>query len=142
MEKEQLNHINRIRKELGISTKLEDKEKGVRGSEGFLWGFPDGYDDLSNEWTLYYEIENRQNHPDTNILKYWPILEGNSSKKIILIQWYLQKSKYINRWELAKFIADKIESHVGSRFKYFVTENEIEFETKLSEVRSLLGQLK
>jgi hypothetical protein len=141
-QKGQLADINIIRRTVGIPIKSDEREKGIKGIDGFYWGFPDGFDRLNEGWIIYYEIENGQHHPDTNVLKYWPILEEHIELKIILIQWLQRKPKSRNRWELSKFVARKMEIELRNRFKYFFIEDEMEFETKLSEVRSLISQLK
>lgn len=119
-----LEYINQIRTNLGIPINPIEKERGIKGNKGFYWGFPDGFNELSENTKVYYEIEYGQNHPNTNVLKYWPILEENEALNIILIQWIIKKPKSKNRWELSKFIGDKMEKTFPKRFTYCFLEYE------------------
>ena len=117
-----LADINSIRIKIGLSPKLEEKEKGIKGKAGFYWGFPDGVDELKENKFIYYEIEDGQQHQCTNVLKCWPLLEEDENINIILIQWLKKKSKSKNRWELGKFVAKKMEHAFPERFKYIFLE--------------------
>jgi len=74
---------------------------------------------------LIVEIESSQPHPDTNVTKYWYILEKNPDIKITLIQifgrGFLEKSKndYRSRLELCGFMAKKMKREFKERFIYF-----------------------
>ena len=117
-----LADINLIRIKIGLSPKLGEKEKGIRGIDGFFWGFPDGVDKLSENKFIYYEIEDGQQHQCTNVLKCWPLLEEDENINIILIQWLKKKPRSKNRWELAKFVGEKMEQVLPHRFKYIFLE--------------------
>lgn len=117
-----LADINSIRIKIGLSPKLEEKEKGIKGKDGFYWGFPDGVDELKENNFIYYEIEDGQQHQCTNVLKCWPLLEEDENINIVLIQWLKKKSKSKNRWELGKFVAKKMVQAFPERFKYVFLE--------------------
>lgn len=79
---------------------------------------------LGQDNWLFVEIENAQPHPDTNVSKYWTLLDKNKDVNITLIQIFgkrfLEESKndYRSRLDLCKFIADKIHKEYGKRFIY------------------------
>ena len=128
---------NEIRLHLGLQSKENEKELGIRCLTGNFWGFPDGMDLLNEESILYYEIEEGQHHPDTNVLKYWPVLDENPSSKIILVQWLRKKPKSPNRWKLAQFVARKIAENLPNRFQYiFLEYDSPNNEAKLKELKN------
>lgn len=116
---------NQIRLKIGLPTKELEKERGIKCLEGNFWGFPDGQDALPDGRVIFYEIEEGQAHPCTNVSKYWPVLEENPEMKIVLIQWLVKKPKSINRWRLAKFLANKMINFFPDRFHYFSLEFDI-----------------
>ena len=127
---------NLIRTRLGLQLKEAEKEQGFKCLEGDYWGFPDGQYMSMSGHTVLYEIEEGQQHPCTNVLKYWPVLEENSSIKIILIQWLTKKLKSKNRWLLAKFVAKKISAAFPNRFEYvFLEFDDSENEMKLEKLK-------
>lgn len=137
-----IEYINRIRVALSIPENNVEVEKGIKGSAGFYWGFPDGHNVLSENSRLFFEIENGQHHPDTNVLKYWPILEENKDLKIILIQWIIKKPKSRNRWELSKFLGSKMEGLIPDRFLYFFLEyEELSNTEKLRKIRDCVNNI-
>ena len=134
---------NQIRLCLGLQVKESEKEKGIKCLAGDFWGFPDGQDMLINGHTILYEIEEGQQHPCTNVLKYWPVLEENPDMKIILIQWLVKKPKSKNRWQLAKFVANKMLTVFPDRFQYIFLEfdspdNNIRLEKLKLQIQSSL----
>lgn len=137
-----VEYINKLRGSLEIPEKEKEVEKGIKGKAGFFWAFPDGADDLGNNTSLYFEIEMGQHHPDTNVLKYWPILEENPELKIILIQWIIKKPKSKNRWELSKFIGKKMMDVLKDRFEYYYLEynDEINIE-KLKKLKTFIKRI-
>jgi hypothetical protein len=137
----QRQSINQIRKSLGLETKEYEKEAGIRAIAGDFWGFPDGKDCLSDNCMLYYEIEDGQHHPDTNVLKYWPILEENPSVTIVLVQWLRSKPKSRNRWKLAQFVARKMVMAFPDRFDYiFLEYDDADNENKLKQLKSRIAK--
>ena len=70
---------------------------------------------------FFVEVEEGQNHPDTNVTKYWSWIEKEKiSNKVILIQIFgsdFYDNNYRSRTELCKFIADKIKE-TGFDFIY------------------------
>jgi hypothetical protein len=132
---------NEIRISLGLSTKEYEKEVGIKGISGDFWGFPDGKDSLSNYCSVYYEIEEGQQHPDTNVLIYWPILEENPSITIVLVQWLRSKPKSRNRWKLAQFVARKMVMAFPDRFDYvFLEYDNVDNENKLKQLKSRIAK--
>ncbi len=118
-----LEAINAIRTKLGMATKPVEVEKGIRCKrDSFYWGGPDGADTFHDGWSVFYEIEKGQQHPCTNVLKYWPVMEEDPSLKIILVQWLIQAPKSKNRWELSKFLGDKLMHTFPDRFQYIYLE--------------------
>jgi len=133
-------YVVKIRKQIGLQDKVVEYEKGIKGKEGFFWAFPNGFDKIRNDWEIFYEIENGQEHPCTNVLKYWPILEERLNLKILLIQWLIKKPKSRNRWELSKFVASKIIKENPDRFKYvFLEYEDFENQEKLKELKYWLN---
>lgn len=136
-----ISSINKIRLNLGFPVKENEQEVGIKGRQGFYWGFPDGFDLLPNNWKIYYEIEVGQQHPCTNVLKYWPVLEENKDDKIILIQWLQRKPKSANRWELSKFLGKKMQLDLPFRFKYFFIEFEVDLEATFKQIKAYTFQV-
>jgi hypothetical protein len=138
-----IEYINKLRTSLAIPEQLIEIEKGIKSQEGFFWAFPDGKNKLSNNTYLYFEIEKGQNHPDTNVLKYWPVLEENHELKIILVQWIIKKPRSKNRWELSKFVGAKMENILAGRFNYCFLEYDEETNiNKLESLKTLLIEYK
>jgi hypothetical protein len=128
--------INELRFHLGLTPKETEMEKGIRRLGGNFWGFPDGMDLLGEDQFLYFEIEEGQHHPSTNVLKYWPILEESPSIRIILVQWIRKKPKSPNRWKLAQFVGAKMMLEFPDRFQYVFLQNDDEENyVKLNELK-------
>lgn len=132
-----LSVINSIRVQIGLPIKELEAEKGIKAAEGFFWGFPDGADTLKDGSFIFYEIEEGQQHPSTNVLKYWPVLEENNKMSIILIQWLIRKARSKNRWELSMFTGNKMMQAFPGRFEYvFLMLEDDANKEKLKELKN------
>lgn len=111
------------------------------GNDGFYWGFPDGVNHFGSN-SVNFEIESGQHHPDTNVLKYWPVLEENPLRQIIPIQWLIKKPRSKNRWELSKFVGNKMMQTLGGQFIYISLEydNE-ENDLSIAKAKELIARL-
>ncbi len=84
-----------------ICNKLKEHFKEGRSeypSSKEKWAFKSDFRvEISPKDFLIVEIEANQPHPDTNVTKYWKVLEENPDTKITLIQifgrGFLEKSK-------------------------------------------------
>ncbi len=133
--------INSLRAALGFDPKENEKEKGIRClEEDFYWAFPDGIDDHHSGWTVMYEVEGGQQHPCTNVLKYWPVLEQDAVLKIRLVHYLVKRPKSRNRWELSKFLGNKMMNAFPDRFDYtFLEIDAAENASKLHALKLLLA---
>jgi len=118
-----------------LDIKFKKRKPNLKG-----WGRPDGYA-IVDGVSLFVEIENTQKHPDTNVLKYWPFLEEEGTEKMILVHVFSSQSPGVSgsRSSLAEWVAKKICSKFGDKFKYFriifrMPEEEIEGLEKLSHL--------
>ena len=60
-----------------LNIEFEPNEFDLNG-----WGRVDFYSKEENDTLIFVEVENSgQKHPNTNVLKIWPFLEENPSKK-------------------------------------------------------------
>jgi hypothetical protein len=84
------------------------------------WGQVDKWVELKKDIFFFVEIETKQKHPSTNVLKVWPYLEENSNAKIFLIQTYFPNSSGVNsnRGRMGEWIAAKIKATFPKRFDY------------------------
>jgi len=110
------------KKNLPIAMILE-KELGIifKNYEYSLdrWGDGDNYCPIGNNSLIFLECENTQKHPNTNVLKYWPFLEKNSSTRVVLFQYFFSENKAPkNRLALCNFLALKIQELFPKRFQY------------------------
>lgn len=98
-----------------LNIKFEDKECTLGG-----WGQSDNFIEIE-DILIFLEVENKQKHPSTNVLKYWPYLESQSNKKIVLVHAFSTESPGLNssRGRLAEWAAQKMQQEFGERFKYF-----------------------
>ena len=98
-----------------LNIEFEPNEFDLNG-----WGRVDFFLKGKNDTLIFVEVENSgQSHPNTNVLKLWPFLEENTSKKILLIHIILPQNKASkNRLKLCKFVGDKLEKLFKDRFRY------------------------
>jgi hypothetical protein len=84
------------------------------------WGQFDRCIELqSNRW-LVLEVEGSQNHPTTNVLKAWPLLEDQPQLAIFMIHVFLPnaRARSTSRGRLALWLGEKMESQLAPRFHY------------------------
>lgn len=84
------------------------------------WGQVDKWVEIKKNVFVFVEIETKQKHPNTNVIKLWPYLEENSTTRIFLIQTYFPDSPGINsnRGRLGEWTAKKLEEVFPDRFEY------------------------
>ena len=81
---------------------------GARGDFGCTLG------DLDTR--LYVETERPgQAHPTTNVVKYWPWLDEDPSRRLVLVHLFFANS---HRRRLTSWVADRMEREFGERFRY------------------------
>ena len=86
---------------------------GLRIDTGKLrlgdWGEADGYAQVGPSAFIVLEVEGRQKHPCTNVLKLWPWLEEHPQARVLLLQAYLPSSPGLtsNRGHLAEWAGKK-----------------------------------
>src|SRR5215211_2361277 len=93
---------NRLAKALGLI--LVDKElnygKGIGRADNHC---------VQKDWSIVFEIEFAQRHPEMNVIKIWRYLEKHADKKIFLIQHITDTSKVSpNRIELCEWFGAKM----------------------------------
>ncbi|GEM_PF-3779851 len=105
-----LKSLDFVRKEYRIKQR-NDKELGYID---YAW---EGKKNL----LVLFEYEGKQAHPCTNVLKVWPYLEDFPDKKVLLFQYFAERSRESNssRMRLAEFLGEKLINHYKERFKYF-----------------------
>ncbi len=98
-----------------LNLEFNNKEFSLGG-----WGQSDDYSKINNTW-IFLEVEVKQKHPSTNVLKYWPYLESKSNENIVLIHAFSTESPGLNssRGKLAEWVAQKMREEFGHRFKYY-----------------------
>lgn len=84
------------------------------------WGEVDNWCELSDNCYLFLEVETKQKHPNTNILKLWPFLFENSNFRIFLIQTFYPESpgNKSNRGKLGLWTATQLKELFKYRFDY------------------------
>jgi len=84
------------------------------------WGQVDKWIELEDNIHVFIEIETKQKHPNTNVMKLWPYLEENSEIRIFLIQTFFPNSPGMksNRGRLGEWIAEKLKQLFPKRFEY------------------------
>lgn len=81
---------------------------GARGDFGCTLG------DLDTR--LYVETERPgQAHPTTNVVKYWPWLDEDSSRRLVLVHLFFANT---HRRRLTSWVAERMEREFGTRFRY------------------------
>jgi hypothetical protein len=84
------------------------------------WGKVDNWAELSSSKFVFLEIEAKQKHPCTNVLKLRPYLEKYKEAKIFLIQVFFPNSPGLasNRGKLCDWTAEKLQKEFNARFFY------------------------
>jgi hypothetical protein len=84
------------------------------------WGEVDNWCKIGNQNFLFLEVETKQNHPNTNVVKLWPYLEEYPKIKIFLIQCFFSYSpgNKSNRGKLGIWTANKLSEIYRNRFEY------------------------
>ena len=84
------------------------------------WGTADGVAHIGTTGIVYLEVEQGQQHPDTNVLKYWPWIEERPDVRVTLIQVFgpWSSKRRGNRSELAKWVGARMEASLPGRFRY------------------------
>lgn len=69
---------------------------------------------------LVLDVEGAQNHPTTNVLKAWPLLEDSPQLAIFMVHVFLADAQTLNssRARLAYWLGEKMESLLAPRFLY------------------------
>lgn len=84
------------------------------------WGKADDYAEVGSNCILILEVEQGQNHPHTNVLKLWPLLQCEKNIEVILAQVFFQDSKGTkgSRRLLHDWIVETMRKKMTKRFKY------------------------
>lgn len=84
------------------------------------WGQADRCVELRKNVWLLLEIEGKQHHPNTNVLKLWPFLEKQETLSVVLVHAFENagKNRVSSRGRLADWLALKMKKLLGSRFRY------------------------
>jgi hypothetical protein len=84
------------------------------------WGQFDRCLELQSSRWLVLEVEGGQNHPTTNVLKAWPVLEESPQLAIFMLHVFLSDARARNssRGRLAFWLGEKMESLLAPRFRY------------------------
>jgi hypothetical protein len=113
-----------------LSIQFENHSYNLNG-----WGKTDNFVKIK-ETLILLEIEDKQKHPSTNVLKLWPFLKETPKVDVILIHAYIENCHGLksNRGRLADWIADELKSQFNKRFDYIklVVDLEISTITQLS----------
>lgn len=109
--------------ELNVSKLIEEKLEIKFQNRQFKldsWGKVDNWCELNPDCYLFLEVESKQKHPNTNVLKTWPFLLENNKIKIFLIQTYFLDSPGVNsnRGMLSEWLGKELENQLKNRFKY------------------------
>lgn len=75
---------------------------------------------LTESRALVLEVEVGQTHPDTNVGKYWPLLEMEADplERLVLVHVIASRRSNVSRLALAQFYVDKMKQSFGDRFRY------------------------
>jgi hypothetical protein len=84
------------------------------------WGRVDKSALLKPNCYLIVEVETRQKHSCTNVLKLWPYLESEPKVTVVLAHLFFQggKCRDSSRGKLGPWVGQKIEEALGDRFHY------------------------
>jgi len=108
------------------------------------WGQVDNYCKINDDAYLFLEVETKQKHPCTNVLKLYPFLEEHKNLKIILVQYYFTSSPGLtsNRGKLSFWLGMKLQELFKNRFYYFREVFEEDTLTSNKQIFSLLQTIK
>jgi hypothetical protein len=114
MNQESENMVARL-----LQTKLNIKfEKGHHKLGD--WGYVDMCSEICSDRFVFFEVEEGQKHPCTNVLKVWPYLETHGSHKVFLIQSFFRKNvkRRSSRRELSQWTGRRLTQTMRGRFHY------------------------
>lgn len=95
---------------------------GTRKRSLDVWGQADRCIEIrENAWVLL-EIEGKQHHPNTNVLKLWPFLKERKHLTVLLIHAFEKagKNRVSTRGRLAEWLANEMTKLLRSRFNHRV----------------------
>ena len=79
------------------------------------WSLADCEHRLSEHVRVFVEIERAQKHPTTNVVKYWPWLEAEPARRVLLIHLF---DRNAHRRELTRWLGERLEVLLCGRFRY------------------------
>lgn len=119
--------IGKYSKIIGSRLGIDFIEKEFNYGKGI--GRADRFIHLSENKLLVLEIEWAQRHPEMNVLKVWPYLTKNTEKKILLVQYIVDRTSVSpNRIELCNWLGAKMEKDLEGRFEYHLFVDELKDE--------------
>jgi hypothetical protein len=101
--------LNQIERAAGVAF-----ERGGRIAVG-QWSYADCRHAFTADRCVFIEVERAQKHPTTNVVKYWPWLEDDVSRTMILIHLF---DRNTSRRSLARWLGVKMETELAGRFRY------------------------
>jgi hypothetical protein len=107
--------------ELEIAIRL-GRRLGVRFGSGSTVGFggrSDGSILIDDELSVMLEVEHSQTHPEGNVLKYWPWLERNR-RRLVLIHAIAPDARKRSgaRTDLTRWLGARMQRSLSPRFRY------------------------
>jgi hypothetical protein len=127
-----------LKQRLGVE--FSDKRRGLGE-----WGQVDGTAVLPCARTLVLEVETKQKHPSTNVLKLWPVLEADAHFSVLFVHAFFIDSpgRMSSRGKLAAWVAGKMEKTLEPRFLYrrIVLTSSGEITEGFSELQQTLALL-
>jgi hypothetical protein len=84
-----------------------------------LWSFADCELWISEHIRLFVEIERAQKHPTTNVVKYWPWLDEEPARRLLLIHLFDQNT---SRRQLTRWLGERLELTLPRRFIYVAAD--------------------
>lgn len=84
------------------------------------WGEADDVANIGPDRYLFLEVERSQNHPSTNVLKYWPFLDAKDGVAAVLVHVFFPDSRGQSgaRRALNDWVAAKMHDALAGRFRY------------------------
>lgn len=85
----------------------------------WLRGASDGTAVFGTDDWIVLEVEHSQSHPEGNVLKYWPWLEGNK-RRLVLVHAIAPdaRKRHGPRTDLTRWLGRRMERSLSSRFRY------------------------
>ena len=68
---------------------------------------------------MFVEIERGQKHPTTKVVKYWPWLEEEPARRLLLIHLF---DRNTSRRELTRWLGEHLEALLPGRFVYVAAD--------------------